>query len=59
MGSEDELLTPLELSKWLKMSRKTVYESIRRKEIPGVRKVGRHIRIHRATVARWLQGAGR
>lgn len=62
VAENDEMLTPLELAARLKMSRKTVYDRIRAKEIPGVRKVGRHIRIHWSTVAKWIStghGSGR
>jgi len=43
-----------ELAELLRLSRNTVYESIQRGEIPGVRRVGRCIVISRDAVLDWL-----
>jgi len=49
-----------ELADALRVDRKSIYEAIKRGEIPGVRRVGRTIRICRDTVLDWLsQGQGR
>jgi len=44
-----------ELAKLLKLNRKSLYAAIRRREIPGVRRVGRCIRVCRTTVLDWLR----
>jgi excisionase family DNA binding protein len=49
------VLTVDELSAHLRLDRKTVYEAIARREIPGAVRVGRNIRIDRDAVLRWLQ----
>lgn len=55
-----EILTVDELAQLLRLNRKTVYEMVRRGEVPGVRTFGRVIRAHRDTVVRWLaDGQGR
>lgn len=49
-----------ELATLLRLNRKTVYAMIQRGEIPGVRRLGRIVRIHRDTVLHWLaEGQGR
>ena len=49
-----------ELATFLRLDRKAVYASIGRGEIPGVRRIGRIIRISRSAVLAWLeQGQGR
>lgn len=53
-------LTVDELANLLRMDRKTVYAAIQRGEIPGVRRIGRALRISRDAVLRWLaEGQGR
>jgi len=55
-----EVLTVDELAALLRLNRKTLYDAIRRGEIPGVRWVAGRYRIHRDTVLGWLgQGQGR
>jgi excisionase family DNA binding protein len=57
---EPEFLTVEELSSLLRVDRKTTYAAIARGELPGVRRIGRVVRIHRATVLEWLAtGQGR
>ena len=63
-GNEDNaheaVMTVDEVARLLRVNRKTAYELFRRGEIPGVRRLGRAIRIHRAAVLEWLaQGQGR
>ena len=54
------VLTVEELAALLRTNRKTVYEHLARGEIPGVRRIGRTIRISRDAVLRWLaEGQGR
>ena len=49
-----------ELADVLRIERKTVYAAISRGEIPGVRRIGRTIRISRDAVLSWLaEGQGR
>ena len=52
------VLTVDEAAALLRVDRKTVYTAIRRGKLPGVRKVGRVIRIHRATLLDWLGADG-
>jgi excisionase family DNA binding protein len=57
---EPTVLTVDELARLLRVDRKTIYELVRRGELPGVRRLGRSVRIHRATVLAWLsEGQGR
>lgn len=51
---EPVVLTVDELAALLRCNRKTVYAAINRGEIPGVRRLGGAIRIHRDTVLTWL-----
>jgi len=53
-----EVLTVDEAAELLRVDRKTVYTAIRRGKLPGVRKVGRSIRIHRPTLVAWLGADG-
>jgi len=54
------ILTPPELAKLLRLRPRSVYDAIRRREIPGVQRIGRKVRIHRDTIIRWLaDGQGR
>lgn len=54
------VLTVDELAALLRVDRKSVYSAIQRGEIPGVRRLGRTVRLHRDTVLRWLsQGQDR
>jgi excisionase family DNA binding protein len=56
-GAGDEsspVLTVEELAVLLRINRKTAYSAVRAGEIPGVRKVGGVIRVHRDTVLAWL-----
>ena len=51
------ILTVNELAALLRVERKTVYAAITRGDIPGVRRVGRSIRISRDAVLDWLRTA--
>ena len=54
LGDPPTVLTVPELAALLRLDRKTVYACIKAGEIPGVRRVGRAIRVHRDQVLRWL-----
>jgi excisionase family DNA binding protein len=63
-GREDlalpRVLTPDELAKMLRVRRRSVYEAISRGDIPGVRRIGRKVRIDRDSVLAWMaDGHGR
>lgn len=49
-----EVLTVDETASMLRVDRKTVYAMIRDRQLPGVQRLGRTIRIHRPTVVAWL-----
>ncbi len=54
------VLTPEELAKLLRVRRRSVYEAISRGDIPGVRRIGRKVRIDRDSVLAWMaDGHGR
>ena len=53
------VLTVDEAAELLRVDRKTVYESIRRGELPGVVRLGRSIRIGRGALLEFLAGKGR
>ena len=53
LESMPESLTVDEAAEFLRLNRKTVYEAIRRKEIPH-RKIGRSIRLSRQVLVDWL-----
>lgn len=50
------LLTVDELATFLRVNRKTVYQLIETGELPGVRRLGRVIRIYRPAIEDWLAG---
>jgi excisionase family DNA binding protein len=53
-------MTVDELADFLRVERKTLYDAIARGELPGVRRIGRLIRISRVAVLAWLaEGQGR
>ena len=55
-----EFLTVDEAADLLRVNRKTLYESIRLGQLPGVVRVGKSLRIHRASmVASTAPGKGR
>lgn len=53
------VLTVDEAAELLRVDRKTIYESIRRGELPGVVRLGRSIRIGRTALLEFLAGQGR
>lgn len=51
---EDRLLTADEVGTLLRISRKAVYALIERQQLPGVRRIGRRVRIDRRELLDWL-----
>jgi excisionase family DNA binding protein len=49
-ANQPEFLTVDEAADLLRVDRKTVYSMIDRRELPGARKVGRVLRVHRRTL---------
>ena len=49
----DAVLTIADLSKYLKISRSTLYKLAQEGKLPS-QKVGRHWRFHKAAIDRWL-----
>jgi excisionase family DNA binding protein len=59
-GDLPVVLTVDEVAAIMRVDRKTIYGVIARGEMPGVRRLGRSVRLHRDTVLRWLaDGQGR
>ncbi len=54
-----DVLTVREAAALLRVERKTIYDLAARGELPGVRRVGRLIRISRAAVMGWLTAGSR
>ncbi len=50
----NDVLTVVDLARYLKLDRQTVYRKFRREEIPGVR-IGRAIRFSRAVIDGWMR----
>lgn len=58
-GALPEICRPAELARFLGLSDRSVYEYIRRRDLPGVRRMGRSVLIHTPTVLRWIaEGQG-
>jgi len=51
--SLEDLLTPDDLCKLLKVEMSWVYRAVRQREIPFV-KLGKYLRFHRPSVEKWL-----
>ena len=51
--TEADILTIEELSKYLRVSKSTLYKLVREGKIPS-QKVGRHWRFHKENIDRWL-----
>lgn len=54
MNDLHPLMTIDELAALLRLNKDTTYKAAAERKIPGVRKIGRTIRIHRQTVMAWL-----
>ncbi|MEI8176466.1 MAG: helix-turn-helix domain-containing protein [Candidatus Omnitrophota bacterium] len=57
-GMNDEILTLEEASRFLKLSKSTVYNLAQRKKIPA-QKIGRSWRFVKAGLLKWLEGGGK
>jgi len=51
-----EVLTVAEAAALLRINEKTLREAITRTEVPGVRRIGRVIRLSRQALVQWLSG---
>ena len=51
---QPECMRADELAKFLGVNRKTVYEAVRLKQVPGVVRLGKAIRIGRAALRAWI-----
>jgi excisionase family DNA binding protein len=49
-----EFLTPEEVAALLRTSRKGVYAMVERKQLPGVRRIGRRVLVDRRELLHWL-----
>ena len=58
VAQEPVVLTVDEAAALLRVERKTLYDAIHRGEVPGVRRIGRLIRLSRETLLKWLAGGG-
>lgn len=54
-----DFITVTEAARLLRVNRKTLYEAIARREVPGVVRLGRVIRIQRDAMLRWYEGQSR
>jgi excisionase family DNA binding protein len=52
--SDDVLLTVEEAAALLRVNRKTLYEAVRLKQVPGVVRLGKVIRIGRLPLMTWI-----
>ena len=55
---EDNILTPKEVSKYLKIPLSSLHQLAREKKIPAF-KVGRHWRFKKDEIKRWIEGQRR
>jgi len=55
MSPLDTVMIIAELSRYLKMSRSTLYKLAQEGKVPG-QKVGRHWRFHKERIYHWLVG---
>jgi excisionase family DNA binding protein len=53
------IITPDELVGLLRLNRKTIYDLLARRQIPGACRIGRRYRISRDAVLNWLRGQDR
>jgi excisionase family DNA binding protein len=55
---QPEMVTVDELAEQMRVDRKTLYAAIRRRELPGVVRLGRVVRIHAPTFMNWIRSSG-
>ncbi len=48
------IMTVDECAKYLRVNRKTIYDAVKRGELPGAQSIRGTIRIHRETVLAWF-----
>jgi excisionase family DNA binding protein len=53
--ADPEILTVDEAAALLRMDRKTVYALVEKRQLPGARRLGKCIRIHRPTLLKWME----
>ena len=58
MGASEVLLTADEVGALLRLSRKAVYAMIERRQLPGVIRIGRRVRVRQTTLLEWLLQEG-
>ena len=56
MNELSMLITDNELAKLLRLNRDTAYKAVAERQVPGVRRIGRFIRIHRQSLMAWIEG---
>jgi len=54
VDSLPRLLTPCETATFLRITQKAIYSMIERGQLPGVRRIGRRIRIDSRVLLHWL-----
>lgn len=59
--SDAEIITVDQAAALLQLDRKTVYVLVEKRQLPGARRLGKCIRIHKATLMKWMEtgNAGR
>ena len=55
MNDISPLMTVDELASLLRLNRDTTYKAVAEQQIPGIRRIGRTIRIHRAAIMSRLE----
>lgn len=50
----DILLTPIDVARYLKLSKSKVYYLIQRRQIPHI-KIGRNVRVKQSDLGEWLK----
>ena len=53
-GSAGDLMTPEEVAQTLRTSRTAVYAMVQRRQLPGVIRIGRRVRVQRGVLLEWL-----
>jgi excisionase family DNA binding protein len=57
LGDEPSVFTADEVARLLRVNIKTVYDAVRRGELPGARRIGNTLRFGRGPLMKWLNGA--
>lgn len=56
MDDTSLFITVDELATLLRLNRDTAYKAVAERQIPGIRRIGRTIRIHRGSLMAWVEG---